>query len=542
MKRYLIFFISLSLTYNSVKAELIVNEVLANEPGGKTSLEWIELYNDSSYSIKLSDYQLKIGDNIINLPMNVNLGVNEYFIICRRLFASVTSPGFESFWGDSSGFWGNTPFEQSLKTPYEVSFSLINDSGAVSLMINGIEVSSFTWFESGRDSFSWERILTDEDTVGQSVDNNGSTPGFINSLTPLPFDLSLENVKVAHSDGYTNITFQIVNRGINNVSEALLYIMNDAKDVSSDTIDIISIPSLSSGQVIDAEQQYIFDGIYVPLTAVLTDDDRNNNNTISFTATGSSFPPLIISELMANPENGLGTEWLEIKNRSEQAVDLFDWQFGDANRIYSISSESFIIEPGEYLVLVQSADNFMNFYQDNALKIIQPSQWTVFNNNGDMVRLLDSYGIEADRYEFTEVFNDNYTWSRGEELSNENLWGRSENVKGTPGEINRVLFEQTASDLSVTVEPVHISPNGDGYEDYTTISITAPQADEYTIKIYDRQGRVVKTFYNKETYISNQFQWDGMTDFGNRLPIGIYILLIEAHGEATEKKPIVIAR
>lgn len=542
MKRYLIFFISLSLTYNSVKAELIVNEVLANEPGGKTSLEWIELYNDSSYSIKLSDYQLKIGDNIINLPMNVNLGVNEYFIICRRLFASVTSPGFESFWGDSSGFWGNTPYEQSLKTPYEVSFSLINDSGAVSLMINGIEVSSFTWFESGRDSFSWERILTDEDTVGQSVDNNGSTPGFINSLTPLPFDLSLENVKVAHSDGYTNITFQIVNRGINNVSEALLYIMNDAKDVSSDTIDIISIPSLSTGQVIDAEQQYIFDGIYVPLTAVLTDDDRNNNNTISFTATGSSFPPLIISELMANPENGLGTEWLEIKNRSEQAVDLFGWKFGDANRIYSISSESFIIEPGEYLVLVQSADNFMNFYQDNALKIIQPSQWTVFNNNGDMVRLLDSYGIEADRYEFTEVFNDNYTWSRGEELSNENLWGRSENVKGTPGEINRVLFEQTASDLSVTVEPVHISPNGDGYEDYTTISITAPQADEYTIKIYDRQGRVVKTFYNKETYISNQFQWDGMTDFGNRLPIGIYILLIEAHGEATEKKPIVIAR
>lgn len=521
----------------------MVNEVLANEPGRTTSLEWIELYNNSLAAISLSGYQLQIGDtNPINLPDSVTVPGDEYYLVCQRLFASESSPGFESFWGDSSGVWGDTPYEESLKTPFEAGFSLKNDAGSVALLNNGLEVSSLIWIESGLDGHSWERILPEETTVGQSIDNSGSTPGFINSLTPVPFDLSLDDVKVEHGDGYAYIIFIIVNRGLSRVDGAVLYLTHSNQDIFDDTIDVISIPELSSGQATEIARQYVFDGIYLTVMAILSDDDRVSNNVFQFVATGSAYPPIILTELLANPQNGLSTEWLEIKNRSEQSVDLYGWQFGDTNKLYQVSQEGYLLEPGAYLVLVQSADDFLSFYPDYNQGYIQPGQWSAFNNDGDIVRLVDSFGIEADRFEYSVVFDDNYTWSRGEEPDNESQWGRSENVFGTPGEFNQVVFEQTSSDLSVRIEPVHFSPDGDGFEDYTTITISAPRADGYTVKVFDRRGRVVKAFYDKEEYILSQFQWDGLSDGGRRLPIGVYILFVEAHGGASVKKPIVIAR
>ncbi|UCE24577.1 MAG: lamin tail domain-containing protein, partial [Candidatus Zixiibacteriota bacterium] len=90
---------------SAAKAQPVVNEVLANEPGSVTGLEWIELYNDGQ-PVNLQDFSLRVGDNLIELPSEVNLSDGEYYIICRRLFATSTSPGFESIWGDSSGVWG----------------------------------------------------------------------------------------------------------------------------------------------------------------------------------------------------------------------------------------------------------------------------------------------------------------------------------------------------------------------------------------------------------------------------------------------------
>ncbi|UCD65111.1 MAG: lamin tail domain-containing protein [Candidatus Zixiibacteriota bacterium] len=514
---------------------MVVNEVLANEPGGATSLEWIELYNGSASPIPLDGYTLQIGDNLIPLP-EIELLDGEYYIICRRLFATESSPGFESIWGDSSGVWGDTPFESSIPTPFETGFSLKNDSGRVALTLNGEVVSALVWTESGTDGHSWERILPSDDRISQSVDPSGSTPGIINSLTPVPYDLALALADIRSVAGSTGLVFTVKNTGQQPVGSASLFIIDRA--FGSDTIDVISLDEISPGDSLEVSREYLLDGVYVPMSAALSDDDRDRNNTLEFIAPGTAFPPVILSELLANPQGDLNSEWVEISNRSGEPVNLAQWMLGDALHSIVISPDTLYLMPDKYLVLVQTEPAFLAYYAGLAAPCMEPAGWPALNNDGDIVRLVDSYGLQADSFSYSFAYDDNYTWSRNDTES----WGRSEDPDGTPGATNEVLLEHRASWLSVSADPPYISPDGDGLEDIAVINISAPLADSYTVRIYDRQGRVVKTIYQDESMIPSTIEWNGLSDAGRRLPIGLYIIYVEACGVSSAKTPIVIAR
>jgi len=530
----------------SAEAGLVVNEVLANEPGGYVTLEWIEIHNDSSTAILLEGYRSKVNDKWIDLPDSVWLDVGEYYVICRKLVSDTSSPGFEGLWGDSSGVWGDTPEESQLQTPYKAQFSLINTDGAVELYNpSGILISELTWNEPGEDGFSWERVTPQSLDVAQSVDPGGSTPGFINSYTPVSNDLALEEVSVTPDNGETSITFTVANRGLNTVWNALLILSPDlGENVGGfvDTLDAIDIAEIEPGSTFSTTRQYFFDGTYVSLSASLPDDDRTRNNRRDFVATGMDFPPVILSELLANPKELLETEWVEIKNRLNQPFDIAGWQLGDSLSLRTIIDTHAIIDPNEYAVLAKDSLAFLDFYRHFDKRCLQPDHWPPFNNDYDVVRLFDSFGFEVDRFVYTRVFNDNYTWSRGEEPGYENDWGRSEQVGGSPGEPNSVLYELTGSNIAVTIEPNVFSPDGDGSEDVVVITVEeAPAEAEVTMKIYDRQGRAVRTLIDSETLLRTSYTWNGRSDGGRRLPIGIYILYLEAAGSKSVKKPIVIA-
>jgi len=529
----------------SAEAGLVVNEVLANEPGGHVTLEWIEIYNDSSTAMLLEGYRSKVNDKWIDLPDSVWLDAGEYYIICRRLF-STDSSGFEYVWGNGSSVWGDTPEESQLQIPFIAQFSLTNTGGIVELYNpSGILISELTWNESGKDGFSWERVSPQSLEIAQSVDPGGSTPGFINSLTPVPNDLALEKISVTPDNGETSITFTVTNRGLNTVWNALLTLSPDLVDSVGgfvDTIDAIDIAEIEPGSTFITMRQYFLDGVYVSLSASLLDDDRARNNRLDFIATGADFPPFILSELLANPKEPLETEWVEIKNRLNQPFDIVGWQLGDSLSLHTIIDTYMIIDPNEYAVLAKDSLAFLNFYHHFNNRCLQPDHWPPFNNDYDVVRLVDSFGFEADRFVYTRVFNVNHTWSRGEEPGYENEWGRSEQVGGSPGEPNSVLYEPTGSNIAVTIEPNVFSPDGDGSEDVVVITVEeAPAEAEVTMKIYDRQGRAVRTMIDSETLLRTSYTWDGRSDGGRRLPIGIYILYLEAAGSKSVKKPIVIA-
>jgi len=529
----------------SVFSTIVINEVMSNEPGSSTSLEWIELYNNSASQAFINSHTLIIGNDTVSFSPILRLAPFEYYIICRKLIGDASSPGFETRWGDSSGFWGDTPFESSIQIPQAEFFSLLNSGGTIRLYDKFNNFSEFIWSSSGKDGTSWERTFVDLTQIEQSVDPSGSTAALVNSVSPLANDLSLEKVEVLSIDSATSITVYILNRSFTTISGASLYLFRESADTTQppiDTIDFINLPDVLTGFTTLIRRTYFLTGLYENLIVKLSDDDRLYNNQISFIAPGSDFPPLILNEFLPDPKAPLATEWVELKNRSSLEVDLNGWQIGDANSVKLITSNQIRVSPGEYVILAQDSLEFTSFYLFYSGRLIQPVGWSVLNNSGDALKLLDSFNILADSFDYASGYGDNFSWSRVESGVDEGIWGRSENSGGSPGELNRVVFSSSGESVSLRIEPSHFSPDGDGYQDTVIIFIESPQAESYSLKIFDRHGRQVRSILDDELFIASSYGWDGKFDDGPRVPVGIYIVLFEARGERTVKKPVVVAR
>jgi len=174
------------LTLNAAAwGELILSEILFNEPSNRVLLEWIEVYNDNPGEIDLHDYRLIEGDDTLSFSTGSSVAAYSYAVICRRLQPVDSSDCFEYRWGDSTGVWGDGPSENY--SVYELSFTLANGNGSVYLLKStGVGVDHYIWDQASDDGRSVER-----DNVSDALsrwhdcyDAAGSTPGQPNSFLP----------------------------------------------------------------------------------------------------------------------------------------------------------------------------------------------------------------------------------------------------------------------------------------------------------------------------------------------------------------------
>jgi hypothetical protein len=471
----------------------------------------------------------------------------EYFMVCRKLFSDLSSPGYEEIWGNNTGIWGDTATESSLSILFDpVTFSLTNTSGNIRLYnAFNILVSDFQWTSSGSDGISWERVFVDSAQILQCIRIEGSTPGFVNSVSPVAFDLSLEQIDITPFGGSTIVFFNIVNRSYNIIAGAKLYFFQypgDSLATPTDTIQVFDLPDALPGFTTLIGGNYSFDGVYDTLLAKLSDDDRPQNNRQTFAVTGRDFPALFINEFLANPTPQVGSEWVEVKNNSNSAIDLRDWQIGDSLSLKTVVDSSSLLYPGEYLVLAQDTVSFLNYYNSFMGLLLEPLGWSALNNTFDKIRLIDNYGFGSDSLSYADLYSENFTWAMAEAGVNSGTWGRSQDTGGTPGAMNRVVFTSLGDDVTLSIAPEHISPDGDGIDDRATFTLEAPESDSYSLRIFDRHGREVRTIIRNENYLAPSYEWDGLDDSGKRLPIGIYIVIFEVSGIKDVKKTIVIAR
>ena len=73
------------------------------------------------------------------------------------------------------------------------------------------------------------------------------------------------------------------------------------------------------------------------------------------------------------------------------------------------------------------------------------------------------------------------------------------------------------------------------------ISVAASVMEDFELRIYDRQGRVVHEFPTG-VHRSNNYVWDGGVNSGRRHPVGIYVVYFEVPGVGSAKEAVVIAR
>ncbi len=537
IKIFFFVFILIFILFAFANAELIVNEVMSNEPGSNRSLEWIEfLKTDTNLNFSLWPYKIDADGKMLSFEFNpITIAGDSFIVICKD------SSSFESYWGNNSGIWRDDPSEDYRLIEWAEDFSLLNDSGVVKLYFFNNLISSLGWSQSASDGVSWERFSADSAEVYLSDDPTGSTPGRVNSRTPLPFDLALLAVEVFPTDsGFTELNFKIANVGLNSITKDSLFLYVDPEQDTvvshSDLIAKTQISDIDPGDTIVVVLSFEFDQVYIDLLAKLLPDDRGANNIQLFTAPGKNYPPIILSEFLADPTPS-SNEWIELKNRSEREIDITNWYLGKGDVLYPIASAGYTMQSGEYLVLCRDSLEFVNFYNFIDFTIIEPAGWRSLNNNGDLIKLIDNIGMAADSFAYDSTFGDNYTWGRGEASGYTNSWGRSTDQGGTPGAENIINYPATASEIKITIDQNPFSPSS-GNE--MEIEFILP-AGFFTMKLYDVEGRVVKTYMDNHYAYDGSIIWDGKSDGGRRLPVGIYILFAEVVDRGYYKQTIVIA-
>jgi hypothetical protein len=165
----------------SSTTHVFINEVLANEPGSNTKLEWVELFNSDSIEHDLGAW-LFVSKDTTTISTGTVIPSGGFLIIARKLLAEPPdSISFEGHWGNASGVWGDSPKEDF--PAIEAKMSLTNSGETISLIDPDHNMQSFTWDKDCGDGTSIERISSEEDEWFCCIDSNRCTPGKKNSVS-----------------------------------------------------------------------------------------------------------------------------------------------------------------------------------------------------------------------------------------------------------------------------------------------------------------------------------------------------------------------
>ncbi len=172
------------------------------------------------------------------------------------------------------------------------------------------------------------------------------------------------------------------------------------------------------------------------------------HTVLHFVAHPVSRKDVIITEIFADPSPSQGlpeTEYVEIYNRSGNAVQLDKWQLQDQNNTTKLPR--YILLPEEHLVLTTTSKAFQ--FQ-NSLGI---SSFPTLTNAGEPLALRDSLGVMIDSLNYSDQwYRDSEKADGGwslELIDLQNICAESENwtasedpIGGTPGRENSVNAEK----------------------------------------------------------------------------------------------------
>ena len=256
------------------------------------------------------------------------------------------------------------------------------------------------------------------------------------------------------------------------------------------------------------------------------------------------FPQVILNEVMFDPDGSDYTdEFVEILNLGEtDSVDLTGWHFGDSSGDDQIldAGRGLILRPGQYGLILDP-----DYFGSSALydylipegTLILTVEGTTLGSGGlsnstpETVMLLNAGGNVVAEYTYSVGNSPGHSDEKVDPAGSDDPgnWEDSSVLNGTPGFQNSVCVPVLPGGTTITVSPNPFSPDGDGFEDVTTISYLLPmKASRVTLRIYDVRGRRIRTLLG--AWLSGcqgVVVWDGRDDAGRSARPGIYVVFIE---------------
>ncbi|MEC3881875.1 lamin tail domain-containing protein [Parapedobacter sp. 10938] len=256
---------------------------------------------------------------------------------------------------------------------------------------------------------------------------------------------------------------------------------------------------------------------------------------------------ILINEVLSNPKSG-GADFLEIYNYSNKTIDLSGIRIarvtanGKVGNPQEVSSQPVFIYPNEYKVLTRQPTVVKQHYPRAVSgTFIEMAALPDFNNETGGVVI---YGGEEviDSLFYTPRMQSPFIISnRGVSLERQHFslpTHAPENFRSaavaaggaTPGYQNSQDVG-TGGEDRVFLASKTFSPDNDGYEDRLEINYRMPGAGFMAnIDIYTDQGRLAKRLVRNQSMATHgTIYWDGLSDANARLPIGMYVAVIEVY-------------
>jgi hypothetical protein len=527
------------------KHALVITE-LYPDPDARSGLpvsEFIELKNVSGSIINLKGWKISDGSNTGTISASFELKPDSFLIVCPQ--AAVLS--FISF-GSTIGLTGFP--------------SLNNEEDRISLfdpaenLVHYVHYQNSWYLNDVKKEGGWTLEIIDPLNFCAGASNwkaseqsKGGTPGFKNSVNSSNPDEESPSVLRSYLKD-SHIVVVVFDEPLDSMAAAMVsgYRLNN----TGNTV-IKAIPVGPSFQEVELTMQQAMtpETVYELIITSLTDCAGNIIGSLNKVKCGMPSGPehhdIVLNELLFNPAPG-GYDYLELYNRSKKIIDLNKIMIatkssvGTFSNITPVSAIPRLMFPNDYLVLTENIDWLhQNYYVKDVTAVLTiadlPSMpddkgyLAVINTTGKIIDeisysdkwhfslLNNKEGIALERIDFSIPANEKTNWTSAASAAG----------FGTPGYQNSQFRADLQAHGSLVIEPKLFSPDNDGYLDLATFHYEMEEPGYMgSITIYDGAGRPLRFLVRSALLgMKGVYNWDGLDENLKKLPVGIYIVLME---------------
>jgi len=524
--------------------DVVIDEIMADPTPqvGLPNNEWLELKNTTTAPVNLQNW--RIGDATGQsgpLPSFI-LQPDSFVIVCTGSAVAAMSA------------FGTTISVTSFP-------SLDNDGDQLFLKasngktIHAVSYSS-TWYQNEvKKDGGWtlEMIDTKSPCTGisnwkASINTTGGTPGKRNSIDAINNDQTAPQLKRAYTIDNTTIIL-VFDEPIDSLKGAT--IANYSMDGGLTIANAVTISPLFNQVQLKTNAPLAANTVYTISANNISDCNNNSigpaNKAKVGLPTDAAAGEWIINEILFNPKPN-GFDYVEFYNNSTKIFDASKLYIANRNSSSVVSSIKVLaaipqyIFPGDYIVITEDANNLaLNYLVKNPDNVLIVSSMPSFpDDEGDIVAL-NFQGNVVDEVKYKDDWHfkliDNAEGVALERIDpagpsqDETNWHSAASTAGygTPTYKNSQYKLVTVVNANIEVVPKVFSPDNDGRDDITAIQYKVSDPGYIAnITIFDAAGRPIRNLVRNATLALNGYwNWDGLDDKGNKLPVGTYIIYTE---------------
>jgi hypothetical protein len=535
--------------YKAKLHDVLIHEIMA-DPDPPVLLpvhEYVELYNRTGMAIDLEGWTFSAGSSPRVLPPLI-LEPGEFLVLCHTSAVEAFAP-----LGKVAGILSSS----TTLTNTGMELSLHDQEGT---LIHRVKYGSSWHTDLSKSDGGWSLEMIDPDLAclekpnwASSVDRAGGTPGKPNSSSLL--EVAIKAVQLLHlaipNDSTVQLHFSgpldpyiLEHPGTFRLSQGIGTPSSIAFGENENLSLVITLP------------HRLLPGVIYSLEFESSLQDCLGNEVKGLTPRELLIPQpaessdVVINEILFNPKEE-SVDFVELFNRSEKVIDLGELSLAQVDPVtlglktlYSCSGKGIILFPGDYKVLSVNGESIRSIYDNPGPGFfLDLPAIPAMNNDKGHIRLVNRSQETIDEVSYQESMHypllKQYKGVSLERLNpdRESMdifnWHSASSLSGyaTPGSQNSQFEQLVEGDEWLTIDPVVFSPDNDGFDDWLNIRIKLPgEGYMLTIRVFDRQGRVVRDLVMQETCpTEHQLIWNGVDNAGRLAPSGMYVLFAEIY-------------